>query len=1277
MNLTYPEVVMPYNIERLQKLVNNKRDIYPGANYVYKVNSLISSIPRPINLAYRKSTEILELKYGDIVERHLQNGDMVLLNRQPTLHKQSVMGHIVKIYDNLKTLGTFRLPVYVTGPYNADFDGDEMNIFVPQSIQTLLELVYIANVKYQVISPTKSEACMGAKMDGIYGLYNLTKNETILDKSTAMNLLASININVDLLKRVIGDRISGRDIFSYIIPEKVNLKSNLTIVNGKITSGVVNKSYSGASKYSLVGLINDEYGPDEAKKFMDNMQKLVDRFNLYYAFTIGIGDITYNKEMSTNVNKIINTAILRVENIITENENYHIDDNKMYENKMNDILDNVMPDAGKFIADKLDKHNNFSIMMASGASKIDATRIGQIFGCVGQISVEGFRPHKKINNRSLVYFHQNDDSPQARGFISNSFYSGLRWEEFVFHLTSARAGLIDMALKTSDSGYVQRKLIKLMEDIVVNYDGTIRTANGDIVQYIYGDSGVDTIKQTKQKIDFILMTNEELSEKFKFKDNNYKNFDNKQYFNKILKYRNRLRYIAIKCKLDFKVLPSEFMLPINLSRLVLNYMNKVIENEHTRHVLEPEYVIQGIKRVLKKPIILCMSKKERENPNSLKNKDEKIVKTMFKYALHNYLSPKRCIIEYKFSREIFDQLIDEIIFRTEKSMIEPGELVGVIAAQSIGEPSTQLSVASWVHLKIIGNKNKNESISKFVDKLLEKNKKDVIELGNNSVVLNLKKDYYIIGVSNNEKTSWKRISQVSRHPANGGMIKVTTRSGKTTTCTLSHSFLKRTLDSIVPVKGSELKLGDRIPITKFIPEFEDTINSVQIGEKEVDLDKEFGWFLGSYLADGSLNNGRITITKVLDICIKNTQNTATNFGKASTIRDKSSKGNFKSIYGEKYADKVYKGTDTYFNCKELAQFIDENFSHGSFNKYVGAFVYASNLDFISGLLSGYFDGDGSVNAKKHLIKVHSRSEQLIDDVCILLAYFGIFACKLLEHSSYDMTKEMHLLSIPKKYAQLFKEKIGFQVKEKADELDKIIEWNNRDDVHDVKDDIDMIPELGNLIAELGVNLKLSSKNNPTYRRHRQKEAIGRRTLEKYINDFEVQYQKLGLDDQEIIDKINILKQGARSDVIWDRIDKIEYLDDPNELVYDFTVPGNDSFMVDAGILVHNTLNAFHYSGIAAKGTKTLGVPRINELLSNSKHIKTPKMTIYLEKEYMKDESIVNRILSYIKYTSLEHLKKKVEIFYDPDIGNSEIMKKDNVNKVFYSFSGSNKACNQI
>lgn len=708
MNLTFPEIVTPYNIEHMKELVKNGPDIYPGANIVIKKRISDSTKDEMIYLKIKRN---VELNYGDVVERHLIDGDIVLLNRQPSLHKQSMMGHYVHVIRDPK-FSSFRVNVGATAPYNADYDGDEMNITVPQDIQTVTELEELASLERVFISARNSCIIMGLKQDGTIGAYIMSRDTTTVNWRNVMNILSCLKLPKNTIIEK-NKSYSGRELFSMILPERVN-KSNMgkkdavNIEHGKLISGFLNKNVLGEEQgNNLIQLILDEYGIEEGKDFFDNSQRLINKFNLVNGFSVGVIDTNLPQNVKDEITAMKNKEILKAQTLVTEIENNPtLFDNESFDGQLKAYLDSVMPDASALISRNIDKNNSFYMMSESG-SKGGPTNTGQMIGIMGQQTLEGERVPKRINKRSLPYFHKNDDTAEARGFADDNFLTGMKYPAYVFHLMSAREGLIDTAVKTADTGYTQRKLIKSLEDIMICYDNSVRTATGSFIQFNYGDSCADTTKQHNYFVDMLLLGNHALEKKYKFSDDELRNIgysskNNNNDYIKLKQYRDMIRESQIKTKMDYKTFSSyaSFLLPVNLSRI----LDKIKVMKMGTKKLTPEHVFEKIDDVLshKKTKLVCIKQSENES-ESVKIKDENAAKTIMCVALYNAFYPKRSILEYKLSEETFDFAMDNIIKSYNSNIAEPGDMVGIIAVQALIPPLTQLTLNTF-HQSGVGSK---------------------------------------------------------------------------------------------------------------------------------------------------------------------------------------------------------------------------------------------------------------------------------------------------------------------------------------------------------------------------------------------------------------------------------------------------------------------------------------------------------------------------------------------------------------------------------------------
>ena len=1033
MELTIPEEVTPFNKDKLSKLVLNGRDIYPGANFVFStIFRDGKSEIRKTDLRYRKKS--IRLQLGDIVERHSVNGDYILFNRQPTLHKPSMMGHKIHVLDR-DDANTFRVNVSVTKPYNADFDGDEMNIYLAQSLQARNELKQIANVKLQIIGAKDSNPIIGCVQDALSGAYKMTLPQIKILGSEASNFLC--NTSSDTKNEIEKNKYyTGHEIFSYIIPYGINKKDKkIEIVNGILKSGLLDKNSLSTEKNSIIHFIWDKYGPNKTRRFIDDTQRLILNFLMSSGLSIGFHDCIIPMLIEDKVRQLINNIIIEYKVKLTEYEN-DIDqlDIKSIENLLSSILSAFSADLVQIIEPTLNFNNNLYLLWKSGA-KGKPENVQKIMGCMGNIMIEGSRIKKKVENRALPIFHKDDDTPEARGFIKSSLFDGVKSFEFFYDAMAGREGLIETAIKsvtwetpiiiidnkqpkyieigrlidelleknldkvqyfkdqnmelldtnniyiptmdyqgnvswgavtaitrhdpgsvlyeiktksgrsvivtaskslliwnketnefkemmttdikigdfvpttvllseppiiqteskfinyfsdsqnntlfkldymngiiignyiidnnkksmpeesfiaplnfiigllqsyyskkgyidedkieldiisekmgnnisilcsrigvfctitsnkiiiskpwinkfintlnykatiykdtinikndiildeiieinfvdiinhpkvydltipstfnfglanglqvrdTAKTGYIQRQLIKGLEDIIIKYDNTNRTSKNVIIQYVYGENGINQSCQTELVISCLTMNNTEIDEKFgmtkkqiellekKLKIKNLEKF-NKEYTNKIKNYRNKLRMIQCKTNNNYKILEEKYMLPINLFRLTQDYSNN---KEYIE--LTPQEINDSIEEFLNDYEIKLLPGLKKTDKYLIN--DDRSLKFLLEIALHDFLAPVKCIFTYGLSKNNLKKLWEEIKLSFIKALVEPGEMVGIIAAQSIGEPTTQMGLNKKHSAGASGSKNSVNSGVSRIEELLHYSK---------------------------------------------------------------------------------------------------------------------------------------------------------------------------------------------------------------------------------------------------------------------------------------------------------------------------------------------------------------------------------------------------------------------------------------------------------------------------------------------------------------------------------------------------------------------------
>ena len=1363
MNITFPEVTNEYNIEHLKTLIINGPDEWPGAKYVRLIDDGIT-----ITLKYADREKIANnLKYGDIVDRHLADGDYVLFNRQPSLHKMSMMCHKTRIMK----YQTFRLPVLVTNGYNADFDGDEMNLFSSQNVQTMSELMDLAAVPYMIIAPRDAKPILEVVQDTMLGSFRITKDWTLIHDKTMANLQMVNSYFKGELPAPGNNELgfyTGKQAYSQILPPHLFIEmknkagDKFQIINSEVTGkGCIDKTVFHALSKGLIPVLYHDYSPFEVRRLLDNTQRLICRWLTTAGFSVGISDLVTDKNTGIKLKETISQykgkAYSKVQEVLKGNmENKSIFTNEdFFEREILNVLNELTNKVGKIGLEDIGEKTNRMINMVKSGSKGKETNVAQIIACVGQQNVDGKRVAYGFTDRTLPHFTKYDDGPDARGFVENSFISGLSPQEVFFHAMGGREGLIDTAVKsitydsklliienniptvieigkwindyldnkiykqhiiqygtddanmellnindlginvsilstdnygninwhkitnitrhdpseyiynittksgrkvsvvnskslliwnkeiaqfepidtedvkigdyvptyfnipntesiedaslhrdngfivgthidskidkwflasdefikglidgyistygyvneynisvssisedliigisyllsrygifstiskaelkytlnidsnylykfsevftlsdmkkqeeldkyktisnisyvykeqkdiildeiisiekvksnsnnlyrkvfditvpdtlnfclyngmgirdTSETGYIQRRLVKAMEDNKIYYDQTVRNATGAIVQYLYGEDGIDGTKIENQYIPYISMNLIEIDIAYNIrpedplelhttpeafaeigKDTKWLE-KSKRYFNDILDDRMYLIKNIFKGEDNNKI-----QYPIPFERIIGNAMkrfNIVTKREDvTKNIqgivptdLTPGHIYNMIDALIDKLKII-----------------QKHQATRFLHILLRcHLNPKTLIFEHHMPLTIFNYVISEIEKYFMQSIAHAGEMVGIIAAQSIGELSTQQSVTGDTIVKIMHNNTPFGDIlycgeiGKFIDKMMEDNPRRVhTKSDSSSSILNMlsRENYTIISVNTEEKLKWSRISQISRHNANGNIMKVITKSGREVTATLSHSFLMRNCYGIFPIRGSLLKIGDYIPIAKAIPQL--------IGNMDDELKK-----------------------------------------------------------------------------------------------------YKAPL----------IDADSDIIPNVHEIVVTMKSQFIRENG---------------------------------KYTRKNLAEIIHTIKNKAD------------------------------------NKSL----------------------------------------------IKLLQQAIDADVIYDEIVSIEILPDPKTYVYDFTVPGTESFMVNDGIMVHNTLDSFHSSGTAAAVKATSGVPRLKELLSVSKKIKTPTLVIYMKPDISivvnplenDDGKVVDTRVQDSKERSM-NIMKQIEITYLADI----------------------------
>ena len=488
------------NLDQAKQYVQNGPEGHPGANYVKRPDG------RRLKVTEKNCEELAEkVGPGWEVNRHLIDGDIVIFNRQPSLHRMSIMAHEVVVMP----YKTFRLNTVVCPPYNADFDGDEMNMHALQTEESRAEARVLMRVQEQMLSPRFGENIIGAIQDHISGTFLLTNGNPEFTETQALDLLRATSI--DTLPEPAGEDGDGRpywtgyQIFSELLPEDLNLEftssagDQVVIEDGQLVSGTIDEDAVGAFGGEVVDTLAKLHSKTRARVFVNEVAALAMRAIMQFGFSIGIDDESIPEEATALVDEAIDSAYDRVTDLIEIYEAGELESlpgrtvDETLEMKIMQQLGKARDSAGEIAEDHF-KDDNPAVVMARSGARGSMLNLTQMAGCVGQQAVRGERINRGYEDRTLSHYQRGDLSAEAHGFVENSYRSGLTPREFFFHAMGGREGLVDTAVRTSKSGYLQRRLINALSELEAQYDGTVRDTSGTLVQFEFGEDGTSPVK---------------------------------------------------------------------------------------------------------------------------------------------------------------------------------------------------------------------------------------------------------------------------------------------------------------------------------------------------------------------------------------------------------------------------------------------------------------------------------------------------------------------------------------------------------------------------------------------------------------------------------------------------------------------------------------------------------------------------------------------------------------------------------------------------------------
>jgi len=733
--LTQPIRVTDLNLVQLQEKIMKGAHVERGANTVIQPQD--SQAPRIISLVLMTEDQrcalAASLRVGWIVEKHLEEGDWVWFNRQPTLHRMNMMAFQIYPVPGL----TFRLPLPCTRPFNADYDGDEMNLHVPQTIEAIAEAATLMNVAENMISPSSTTAIVSLVQESLVAWYRLTSRNSLLSRDMFMQLAAQLEFDPKspeydqhpqvstksmyipptpqpaIIKSPKGQMWTGKQICQLLLPTSVTLirsvrdgdiqhleeswmaqKENIVVIkNGVLLLGKLCKATLGAGP-SLVHILWKDVGPWAAAKFVSDAQRVGNVWNAVDSMCVGIRECIISPDTEKEVDSIIGSCIGKVDAIA------HMQfPEEVKEARISSLVQDVLRKAGTAVLDRLNPENALSTLVTCG-SKGTALNLAQIMGVLGQQSIGGTRVQHmptRLGKRGLICFKPGDTSPEAKGFISTSFMMGQSPSEFFHAAMAGREGIVTTAVETANTGYNQRKMVKMSEGEVIANDGTVRITSGDIVAFHYGGDGYDATRLERVKMNsFIYMSDEALYAHLDSKETSWE-------FCMCYEARRILRFYAQP------VIPGDYAqqlcLPFQPSRInesMLDYpaSSSLTQSQHKVWLVSTLKAVMSAHKYTARKSLLEELRKTISAPWA-----KSVCCIIMAWNSHFFASNRVGVQRARWLQQ-------DLLKKTRNALVAAGEAVGTVGATSIGEPSTQGALNTF-HFSGILEKNGTTGAKRF------------------------------------------------------------------------------------------------------------------------------------------------------------------------------------------------------------------------------------------------------------------------------------------------------------------------------------------------------------------------------------------------------------------------------------------------------------------------------------------------------------------------------------------------------------------------------------
>ena len=1203
------------------------------------------------------------------------------------------------------------------------FDGDEMNMHMAQNTLAETELRLLAATVTQIVSPSSNVPIIAIYQDSLLGSYRITREGVKFSPRDAMNLLMMYpNVNPTTLFARGRKDVTNFELLSQIMPpltlkyktklwdadrkEDPAVSNNvLEIYNGRYIRGQIDKSVLGGASKGIIHRICNDYGKQAAADFIDNMQNIVTEYMKVSSYSVGVSDLMSNRETYTRIIQAIQDKELEVEALIQKLHAGAFENNTSFSNKtefeaqVNNVLNDATKKTDEISRQSLNPDNRFLMIVNSG-SKGSLLNISHMISCLGQVNVDSKRVPYGFDSRTLPHFTKFDDSPGARGFIKNSYIGGLNAHELFFHAMGGRIGLIDTAVKTSQTGYIQRRLIKGLEDLKVDYDLTVRNSNGKVIQFSYGEDAFDPMFVENQSLAIVTMSTQDIYMHYDMvskHDSDTISAFNKgasarmgkqkaELANKCKKYIDMMmdaRDMAVKHIFKNKNVDS-VLAPVAFTHIINNTQGNLGLAANSIVDITPLEAFQLIEEYYEKLTSLHFAP-----PN-------KLFETLYFY----YLNPRELLLVKRFHRKGLILLLETVFLKYKQALIQPGEMVGVVAGQSIGEPTTQLTLNSFVYeteILVRDDKRiiKRVQIGDFAKWGIETTRKMEYMSDKDTTYAELSKFYEVPSTTEEGRTCWRRIEAVTKHPVinedgTDTMLKVTTKGNREVIATKVKSFLRLADGKITEVNGADLNVGDYLPVSK---------KALDYAERDT-LDLREILSPAKFIYGTEMEKARSVVNEH--------QWWSKHSGKTFTLPYSRSDSAYCVLQNTKTRPNqiVYKPGFVYTMSNNIC------------NYEIPEFI---PLDYEFGYLVGAYCAEGCMT--KHQVSIANNDSEYLKPIETWCARYNLTTkiychknkiqegwtsqdiriystllsrileslCGKLSHNKFisdlivfsnrqcllgfldayisgdgtvtkrnDRIEGISMSSVSlKMISQVQLILKNFDVIGKIHKPKKM-ESNSRGS-KDIKQ-LYMLVVTNEQSKKLARMLNLSIKS--------KQERIATLLEQKYMYE----YCKSDLQIPNLVDGELVMEPrcGRCPDMEFDQIVSIEEVPNTTEYAYDLTVEDTRNFDCANGLAVKDT---FHTAGVASKSNVTRGVPRIEEILRLTKNPKNPSMTVFLKSADESNPEKAKQFANMMEHTKLGDVASSVQICFDPDEFNTRIVEDRVLVEQFYEFSRMIEECN--